>query len=235
MAATTSSHYNPDQWRRQPHDRVQHSRGAQTHRDDPASCRSQGDKVTVLAQVYNTLSTEVTVNATSITNPVYGPCEQEFATGVEVYQGDYTAGNSNATGARLFLYNPSLIYTCPTVSSYQYAFSPNSDIASRAGAICSVSETSVLAGYWTGSGQSYAFQAFLPGIYTVEVFDAWGQVAVGHFQVSGISLQSFALCASNCVYPSPYLTGQIHFAARRLRRAWSYSSTGPTKGASDMA
>ena len=44
MAATTSSHYNPDQWRRQPHDRVQHSRGAQTHRDDPASCRSSGEQ-----------------------------------------------------------------------------------------------------------------------------------------------------------------------------------------------
>jgi len=148
----------------------------------------QGGNVTVVAQVYNTLSSAVTVNYTSMANPASGPCAQGFATGVEVFP--YTSENSNATAGRLFLYNPSLLWICPTLVSYQYSFSPNSDVATRQGLQAQVSETSMLAGYWTGSGQNYVFQTFPPGNYTVDVFDAWGQHAIGHFQVRGPSSAS---------------------------------------------
>jgi hypothetical protein len=52
---------------------------------------------------------------------------------------------------------------------------------------------------------------FLPGEYTVVVGDAWGHTVLKYFQVTGMSLQSFSLCASNCLYPSPYLSGEIYF------------------------
>lgn len=149
---------------------------------------AQGKNVTVSAQVYNTLSREVEVNATSMTNPAYGPCEQRFATGVDVYQGDYTAANLTQ-GTELLLYNPVLIYTCPEVFTFQYSFAPNSDNATVEGipggrvTAGPVSETSTIAGYWTGSGQNYTFHAFPVGNYTLVVFDAWGQTAIAHFAV----------------------------------------------------
>jgi hypothetical protein len=146
---------------------------------------AQGSNVTVSAQVYNTLPTEVEVNATSMANPAYGPCQQRFATGVDVYQGDYSAANLTQ-GTELLLYNPVLIYTCPEVFTFQYSFAPNSDNATveqiPGGQTTTgpVSEMSTLAGYWTGSGQNYTFPV---GNYTLVVFDAWGQTAVGHFAV----------------------------------------------------
>ncbi|MGD0330922.1 MAG: hypothetical protein ABSB40_10895 [Nitrososphaeria archaeon] len=77
--------------------------------------------------------------------------------------------------------------------TFQYTFSPNSNIATiqlSLGAFepksttSPVNETSILAGYWTGSGQDYVFHTFPTGIYTVVVFDAWGQEAIGYFQIS---------------------------------------------------
>ena len=50
----------------------------------------QGNNISVTALVYDTLSTPVVVNATSMDNPADGPCQQGLATGVEVYQGSYT-------------------------------------------------------------------------------------------------------------------------------------------------
>jgi hypothetical protein len=51
---------------------------------------------------------------------------------------------------------------------------------------------------------------FLPGVYTLVAGDEWGHIKVLYFQVGGIALQDFSLCPSNCVYPSPYLTGEIY-------------------------
>jgi len=148
----------------------------------PVQART-GQNITVTALVTNTLVTALTVNATSMTNPAYGPCEQTFATGVDVYLGNYTMADLSQ-GKALLLYDPSLPYTCPTVTHYQYSFSPNSDVATSRGSTGPVVETSVLSGYYTGSGQSYAFNQFPPGVYTVKVFDAWGQAAIGHFEVT---------------------------------------------------
>ena len=40
--------------------------------------------------------------------------------------------------------------------------------------------------------------------------DEWGHTQILYFQVGGIALQGFSLCPSNCIYPSPYLTGEIY-------------------------
>ena len=147
-----------------------------------------GNNISVTAQVYDTLSTPIVVNATSMDNPADGPCQQGLATGVEVYQGSYTSANLSSA-KQLLLYNPALIYTCPEVFTFQYTFSANSDgatvqpsdgLKSTTGP---VNETSVLQGYWTGSGQNYTFHTFSQGTYTVVVFDAWNQSAIGYFQV----------------------------------------------------
>jgi YVTN family beta-propeller protein len=142
----------------------------------------------VVAQVYDVLSTVVVANATSMDNPANGPCEQGQATGVEVYQGSYSAANLSAAKA-LLLYDPGLTYTCPEVFTFTYTFSPDSDVAAvqadqgPKNTTGPVNETSTLQGYWVGSGQSYTLRTFPPGTYTVVAFDAWGQKALGYFQV----------------------------------------------------
>ncbi len=153
---------------------------------------SQGENISVVAQVYNTLTTAVNVNATSMTNPAFGPCQQGFATGVHVYSGNYSyveIFNNRSQPAQLLLYDPSLAYTCPEVFTFSYSFSPQSDVAvvqpsGLKGASEPVNETSVLSGYWTGSGKNDTYKVFPPGIYTIVVYDAWGQKVVGYLQVT---------------------------------------------------
>ena len=143
---------------------------------------SSGQNITVTAMVTNTLSTASKVNATSMTNTVYGPCAQNFATGVDVYQGNHTIFDLSQ-GKALLLWDPGLVYSCITATHYQYLFSPNSDVATRLGSTGPVVETSVLSGYYSDSGQSHSFSRFSPGVYTVKIFDAWGQAVIGHFEV----------------------------------------------------
>lgn len=155
----------------------------------------EGQNLTVVAEVNDALSTPLTVNATSIDNPAYGPCQQAFATGVEVYSGNYTyleLFNNGSRPAPLLLYDPSLIYTCPAVFDFQYAFQPDSAMATINSSLAGhfyrtdthlVSESSVVAGYWVGTPAGYQLQKFPQGQYTVMVFDAWGDRAIGHFQV----------------------------------------------------
>jgi hypothetical protein len=157
---------------------------------------ASGQTLTVVAEVNNTLPSEVKLNTTSMTNPVFGPCAQGFATGVEVYAGNYSYMQLFNNGSRpspLLLYNPSLSYLCPAVFTFMYTFRPNSAIAtvqsflggSQAGKNESsvVKETSVVKGYWTGSGQYYNFHEFPQGQYTVMVYEGWGQKLIGYFQV----------------------------------------------------
>ena len=101
-----------------------------------------------------------------------------------MYHGNYTA-STLPPGGGLFFYNPTGIYACPTEIESQFSFSPNSDIATSGGhSGPEQSPTSELSGYYAGSGQNYAFTQFPPGVYTVKVFDAWGQAAIGHFEVT---------------------------------------------------
>ncbi len=156
-----------------------------------ATIEREGQNVSVIAEVNNTLSTYLQVNSTSIDNPAYGPCQQGFATGVRVYMGHYSLSNLSQA-KELLLYDPSSQYRCPAFFTFQYTFSPNSAMATVQATLGGyqqngsrlVSETSVVSGYWVGSGQSYIFQRFPAGEYSVLVFDAWGDEAVGYFQVA---------------------------------------------------
>jgi len=151
-----------------------------------------GQNISVIANVYNSLPYNVTLNVISIVNPSEGPCAQNQATAAEVYSGHYTFANiSNATP--LLLYNASQVYLCPAQFHFTYTFLPNSDNAtvvtlppfSLPTVSEIVNETSILSGYWTKSGNSsYTFQDFGPGQYSVLVMDAWGQEVICYFRVS---------------------------------------------------
>jgi hypothetical protein len=152
---------------------------------------SPGQNISMIADVYNSLPYNVTLNATSIVNPSQGPCAQNQATAVNVYSGHYTFVNiSHATP--LLLYNASQDYLCPAQFHFTYTFLANSDNAtvmtlppfSFPTIAEIVNETSTLSGYWTKSENSYAFQNFGPGQYTVLVMDAWSQETICYFQVS---------------------------------------------------
>lgn len=150
----------------------------------------EGQNLTVIAEVNNTSPDPLKVNSTSMDNPAYGPCDQGFATGIQVYAGHYSLTDlTEAQG--LLLYNPSSTYFCPAIFTFYYTFSPNSANATMAPYLNGfapenetrlVRETSVVGGYWIGSGQAYAFRRFDPGQYTVLVFDAWGNKVIGYFQ-----------------------------------------------------
>jgi hypothetical protein len=139
-----------------------------------------GQNVTVIATVLDVGPSAFQLNATGLANPVYGPCTQDVATGVYVYSGYYASGNiSKAT--QLQLYDPDAVYLCPTMSTVDYTFEPPRGLT----------EVSVLTGDWSGS----RFQSFPVGEYTVSVFDAWGQVAIGHFDVSPSGPLSTSSCS----------------------------------------
>ena len=129
---------------------------------------SLGQNITIIATVLDVGSTTFEMNTTGLVNPVYGPCAQAFATGVYAYSGYYSSANVSQAN-QLLIYNPNLIHLCPTQSIFHHTFSP----------LSGMTEVSVLTGYWTGS----SFQPFPAGVYTMSVFDAYGQVAIGHFQV----------------------------------------------------
>lgn len=149
---------------------------------------TEGQNISIVAEINNTLSKIVKVNATSLANPAYGPCQQGFATSIRIYSGNYSYTelfNNRSQPMPLLLYNPSLIYTCPEVFNFRYTFNPKSAIATiqPGNETKVVRESSVVGGYWTSSGQTYTFHDFQPGKYTVVVYDAWGQQLIGYFQV----------------------------------------------------
>jgi hypothetical protein len=94
---------------------------------------------------------------------------------------------------------------------------------------CGTNGVDSLTGYWdslanchsqsglivngTGAQGLYdnCFHQFTAGPYTIVAEDVWNQTAFAYFDVTGISLQGFSLCTSNCGYPSPYLSGYIYF------------------------
>lgn len=130
-----------------------------------------GGNYTVTAIITDVLSTDVRLNASELVDPLYGPCPLHVATGLYLYSGRLTAATIS-TESPLQLYNPSLIYTCPTENAQQYSLNPGGNIT----------ETSVISGYWTSFGQGYTHVGIPPGAYTVVVFDAWGQSIIGYFQ-----------------------------------------------------
>lgn len=152
-----------------------------------------GQNVTIVAGVYNPLSTNVKVNASEIRNPSQAPCGLWTSPmGIRVYWGHYTV--TNLSGASpLLLYNASLPVFCPVFSNNAYTFQPNSDNATvsyfETSTKLVANETISLSGYWSagplaGPGSKYFPQNFEPGSYTVVVFDAWGQQLIEYFEVT---------------------------------------------------
>jgi hypothetical protein len=125
-----------------------------------------------------------------------------------VYQGRYTLGNISSATQLSYTLGP---LSCGvTMIANTFTFKPQQNVSSYVD----------LKGYWTAGGISYPigvlygvegeFHPFVPGVYTLAAGDEWGHVKLLYFQVGGISLQSFSLCPSDCIYPSPYLTGEIY-------------------------
>jgi len=160
----------------------------------PASV-TVGQNVTIVAEVFNPLPTNLTISATEMANPSQYPCGLGiFPTGIRVYSGHYTLANLSAA-APLQLYNASGgPPACFVLFSSVYTFLPDSDEAkvSYLGTSTTyvANQTIVLMGYWTqqlpatGPLPVFVLQSFEPGAYTVLVFDSWGQRLIEYFQVT---------------------------------------------------
>lgn len=104
-----------------------------------------------------------------------GPCA-DYPFGVALYQGMYTLDNWTTAGPSIFFYKPGA-YLCGSEIAYypSYQFSP----------LQNVSGTVDISGYWTGGLSQSVHHPFLHGVYTLEAVDAWGDIILLHFQVSG--------------------------------------------------
>ncbi|MDA4123712.1 MAG: hypothetical protein OK456_11085 [Thaumarchaeota archaeon] len=118
------------------------------------------------------------------------PCGnfEQFPIEYAMLQGNYNAGNYTSASA-LAMYDPGLFLPCPTAIALPayLLFAPLGDNASYPSGQGSflVSASCSVTGYWTGSGNTAAFQQFPPGIYTVLAEDEWGNVVLLPFTVQG--------------------------------------------------
>jgi DNA-binding transcriptional ArsR family regulator len=140
-----------------------------------------------------------------------GLCSGTDPLGIAVYEGVY--GLDNVTSATpISFYAPGTYYSCGlSVVTNSFVFQPLQNITAYVD----------LQGYWTagetthpGGGISDGMlHPFLPGVYTVITGDEWGHTKAIYFYVRStvdtISVNGLSLCPSNCVYPSPYLTGTL--------------------------
>ena len=175
-----------------------------------ATSISQNQTLRVDVSVSNDLYLTNTVPLSKdfkVQNLTMGPCSfyENYPYGVVVYQGKYALDNISS-GTQIEIYRAGNLFLRGGLLSNTFTFQPHQNISSYVD----------LSGYWTagetpmqGGGSSQGvLHPFLPGVYTLVVGDEWGNVKIMYFQVGGISLQGFSLCASNCGYPSPYLTGE---------------------------
>ncbi len=198
-------------------------------------------KLQVRVDLFNTQQAENTVGAANswpVSNDSVRDICVNHIVGYVLYQGHYDFGNFTA-GSPLALDPTNTQTLCPAPSSsVYYSFQANSDNATiqgasafpSGGATRTISVSDSLSGYWTGNRTSSSFDSFLPGIYSVAAMDQWGQVVVLQFEVSGISLQNFSLCPSNCLYPSPSLTGEIYFGGPSLAKSMELFVNGTDEG-----
>jgi hypothetical protein len=164
-----------------------------------------------------------------VQNLSLGPCYPyaSYPFGIAVFQGRYVLSNISSAKT-LVIYAPG-IYNCPSEGiASSFGFEPLQNTSSYVN----------LQGYWTtgetpnqyGGFSQGVLHPFLPGEYTVAAGDEWGHVEILYFQVTGISLQGFSLCPSNCLYPSPYLTGEIYFGGPSPCKSLELSVNGTDEG-----
>jgi hypothetical protein len=120
-----------------------------------------------------------------------GPCRTVYPFGISILQGYYDAKNVAAI-ARLQLFDPNAMYSCPAILAavyYDFDFQPWSDVATiyldnfepySINMIATVTS----AGFWTGSRPNATFSNFTPGIYTIVGGDEWGALVILHFAIS---------------------------------------------------
>jgi len=158
---------------------------------------TEDQNLSIVAEIDNTTPHVLNLTSTSMVNHANGPCAQEQVTAIDVYSGSYSyvqLFNNRSQPTPLLLYNPSLNYLCPRAFTFNYLFQPNSSLATVRALVGghevmtnqtgAVEETSVVAGYWTQSGSTYASTHFSPDTYTVVVYDYWGNTIIGYFQVT---------------------------------------------------
>jgi len=158
---------------------------------------TEDQNLSIVAEIDNTTPHVLNLTSTSMVNHANGPCAQEQVTAIDVYSGSYSyvqLFNNRSQPTPLLLYNPSLNYLCPAAFTFNYLFQPNSSLATVRALVGghevmtnqtgAVEETSVVAGYWTQSGSTYASTHFSPDTYTVVVYDYWGNTIIGYFQVT---------------------------------------------------
>lgn len=68
------------------------------------------------------------------------------------------------------------------------------------------------------------------GVYTLVAGDEWSHIKFLYFQVGGIALKDFSLCPSDCLYPSPYLTGEIYLGGPSPLRSLQLIVNGTDEG-----
>lgn len=195
-----------------------------------ATTVSQNETIGVNAYDWNTLPVQNSPspsNSLRVQNLSSGPCGDAYPVGIAVYQGNYGLANFS-TGSAIVWFAPGP-YNCPAMPVQQaLKFQPLQNITRYV----------EFKGYWTagetahpGGGVSQGvLHPFLPGQYTIIAGDDWGHTTVLHFQVRGIGLGTFSLCASNCIYPSPHLTGLIYIGGPSPMRSLQLIVNGTAVG-----
>jgi hypothetical protein len=193
--------------------------------------RGQDIRVTVAVQNNLFVANQVSLSGDwRIQNLTMGPCSYYSYSpfGIAVYQGRYTADNISS-GKQMEIYAPGF-YSCGIAIATD---------SFRLGPLQKVSGYVDLAGFWTegwtvqpsGGVSEGVLNPFLPGVYTVAVGDEWGQLQLLYFEVRGIALQGFSLCAANCGYPSPYLSGYIYIDGSTPLKSLELVVNGTAQGA----
>ena len=163
------------------------------------------DGVSIRISLNNTLSEPNTIappqgNSSSGWTTAFSwniePCTA-YPIGLEIFKGNYVYNNTSlTTGAPVDLVAPGVGSGCADRPWEPISFAPLSgNITSPDDWWLNKSADSVeYLGYWRGE----TFNSFLPGIYTIEGEDWWGQVTLVHFQVvSNVNALSCTTIASN--------------------------------------
>ena len=159
-----------------------------------------GQQLSITISEKNTLATKDSMEVASawfVQGLNLGPCVANYPFGISILQGYYDMTNVSSI-TPLNLYNPNIVYWCPTMylcpaglSVTAYDFQPSSDTA-----VIYPCENSILpwsiqmigkvsyTGYWAGNPPAAIFTNFTPGIYTVVGGDEWGALVTLHFIVT---------------------------------------------------
>jgi len=178
------------------------------------------------------------LNESNLFSVFGGPCGYRgFPVGGAIAVGYYVRDNiSSAKWLQLYPPN-SLGVHCPLVGvpGTSFAFQPSSDEAIIQYPYCGPLQCQAPepVSYSVSFHESYNgnySDIFGPGVYTVVAGDEWGALTLAHFDVEEMSLRGFSLCSSNCLYPSPYLSGEIYFQGPQLAKSLELFVNGMDEG-----